>query len=181
MIEERERPCIHVSLLPGTDEALYRWVQIGAEEEGVPCRLVTGAAADLIALAYEAATSSRFSIGVGVSPDMVALHEMHMPPEKPVLSWKFSGQPDDFCRMMGTNAARMVVRKPFRFADEVGPEVRKRPSHPSWNEEYQPINREATAAPPAIFDDPAQIAAIVALVIKKLQELEQRGMQIDTD
>lgn len=169
MTQEQERPCIHVSLLPGTDEALYRWVQIGAEEEGVPCRQVAGAATDVIALAYEAAQSSRFHIGVGVSPDMVALHEMHMPPEKPVLSWKFSGRPDDFCRMMGTNAARMVVRKPLRFADEVEPVVAKRPFHPSWNEDYQPIGKEV-AASPATADDPAQIAAIVALVIKKLEE-----------
>lgn len=170
MIEERERPCIHVSLLPGTDEALYRWVQIGAEEEGVPCRLVTGAATDLIALAYEAAQSSRFSIGVGVSAEMVALHEMHMPPEKPVLSWKFSGRPDHFCRMMGMNAARMVVRKPFRFADESESQVAKRPSHPSWSEGYQPLEEKETTPPPTTLDDLAQISAIVALVIKKLQE-----------
>ena len=35
---EQDRPAIHVALLPGTDLALYRWVQIGAEEEGVACR-----------------------------------------------------------------------------------------------------------------------------------------------
>jgi hypothetical protein len=170
MTQEQERPCIHVSLLPGTDDALYRWVQIGAEEEGVPCRLVTGAATDLIALAYEAAQSSRFHIGVGVSPEMVALHEMHMPPEKPVMALKFSGQPDYFCRMMGANAARMVVRKPFRFADESGPLPTKQQPHPSWAEGYKAVEKGETASSATTFDDPAQIAAIVALVIKKVQE-----------
>ncbi len=108
----QERPCIHVAFL-GDDDSLYRWVQIGAEEEGVPCKLVEEQADDLVALAYAASKSSRFNIGLGVSDSEVVLHEMHMPPEKPVLSFKFSGKADYFCRLMGANAARMIIRKPL--------------------------------------------------------------------
>lgn len=170
MIEERERPFIHVSLLPGTDNALYHWVQIGAEEEGLPCRLVTGAAADLVTLAYEAAQSSRLHIGVAISTEQVVLHERHMPAHKPVLSWTFSGEPSYFCRLMGTNAARMVVRKPFRFTDEAEPQLSKGRPHPSWREGYQPEVEETAVSPTATSGDLALIAAIVVRVIQKLQE-----------
>lgn len=164
---ENERPCIHVALLEGSDAPLYRWVEIGAEEEGVPCRLIDLAEKDMVALAYAAALSSRFGIGVGVSHQMVVLHERHMSPTMPVMSLQFSGQGDYFCRLMGTNAARMVIRKPFRFAeDEV--EQRQNPvkPHPSWTQpaEERPL--------PALAEDPALIAKIVLRVIQKLQERE---------
>lgn len=166
-MHENERPCIHVTLLPGTDDALYRWVQIGAEEEGVPCRLVAATDDDLVVLAYAAAQSSRFSIGVGVSDEMVVLHERHMPPAVPVMSLKFSGQGDYFCRLMGTNAARMVVRKPFRFAeDEAGQGQNPVKPHPSWS---QPAEERPLPTAP---NDPALIAKIVSLVMQKLQERE---------
>ena len=165
----QERPCIHVTLFPGTDPSLYQWVQIGAEEEGVPCRLVQEEAPDLIALAYAAAQSSRFNIGVGVADSEVVLHEIHMPPEQPVLVFKFTGQADYFCRLMGSNAARMIVRKPFRFDDEPAP--------------FENGNNEQVVAPQAIpmadkleetapgpITDPVLIAKIVAVIIRKLEE-----------
>ena len=167
---EQDRPAIHVALLPGTDLALYRWVQIGAEEEGVPCRLVTETAYDLVTMAYEAARSSRFNIGVAVSPEVVVLHERHMPVGKPVMSLKVSGPADYFCRVMGANAARMVIRKPFRFADEE-PSPRSQPARgtlpqPQAYAAAQP--RPAVAGAP--IDDPAQVAALVALIVQKLNE-----------
>ena len=78
-MEAMERPCIHVSLLADTDPSLYRWVEIGAEEEGVPTRQVSCETGDLVSLAYQAAQSSRLNIGVGISAQAVALHERHMP------------------------------------------------------------------------------------------------------
>lgn len=170
--KEQERPSIHVALLPGTDPSLYRWVQIGAEEEGVPCRLVTETAYDLVTMAYEAACSSRFNIGVAVSPEAVVLHERHMPVEKPVMSLKFSGTADYFCRVMGANAARMVIRKPFRFADEE-PAPHSKPQ-PARSTLPQPQAYAAAQPRPAFagapIDDPAQVAALVALIVQKLNE-----------
>jgi hypothetical protein len=169
---EQDRPAIHVALLPGTDPALYRWIQIGAEEEGVPCRLVTETAYDLVTMAYEAARSSRFNIGVAVSAEAVVLHERHMPVEKPVMSLRFTGQADYFCRVMGANAARMVVRKPFRFADEAtAPQSKAKTTR---NTLPQPQTYVA-AHPQAAFagapvDDPVKVAALVALIVQKLNE-----------
>ena len=170
--KEQERPSIHVALLPGTDPALYRWVQIGAEEEGVPCRLVTETAYDLVTMAYEAAHSSRFNIGVAVAAEAVVLHERHMPVEKPVMSLKFTGTADYFCRVMGANAARMVIRKPFRFTDEEpAPQSKPKSARSSL-----PQPQAYTAAHPQLalagapMDDPVQVAALVALIVQKLNE-----------
>lgn len=164
----QERPCIHVSLWPGTEAALYRWVQIGAEEEGVPCQLVEEEGTDLVALAYAAAQSSRFNIGVAVDEAQVVLHEMHMPPEQPVLVFNSSDQPNCFCRLMGSNAARMIVRKPFRFEDEPAP-------FDNGDEEKSVVTEAASEAVPEsptadLAPDPAEIAHLVALVVRKLQE-----------
>jgi hypothetical protein len=164
-----ERPCIHVSLLSSTDESLYRWVHIGAEEEGVPCRQVEGQAGDLTALAYEAARSSRFHIGVALSAETAVLHEMHMPPEQPVLSQPLAQKPNFICRLMGANAARMVVRKPFRFADEedAPPPRQTEPeaaAETAVNPPAPPANK------PVSTDDLARLTTIVALVVQKLEE-----------
>jgi len=170
--KEQERPSIHVVLLPGTDPSLYRWVQIGAEEEGVPCRLVSETAYDLVTMAYEAARSSRFNIGVAVSPEAVVLHERHMPVEKPVMSLKFTGQADYFCRVMGANAARMVIRKPFRFADEQ-PAPATKPKAPvtlPQPQVYAAAQPQPAYAGGAPVDDPAQVATLVALIVQKLNE-----------
>lgn len=114
----RERPCIHVCLTGGADPALYRWVEIGAEEEGVPCRQVQLSADGPVATAYATAQSSRFDIGVAVTPERVILHEAHMPPEQPVLTFSIKESGPHICRLMGSNAARLVIRLPFRFDDE---------------------------------------------------------------
>lgn len=185
-VQEQERPCIHVSLLPGTDASLYRWVHIGAEEEGVPCRQVEGQADELTALAYEAARSSRFHIGVALSAETAVLHEMHMPPEQPVMSEPLAERPYFISRLMGANAARMVIRKPFRFADEEAEQLPQKqppaaPIQPAA--ENKPKKERETAvnpSPPSTTnsatnkpvstDDLTQLTTIVALVVQKLEE-----------
>lgn len=174
---EQERPSIHVTILQGADPALYRWVQIGAEEEGVPCRLVDSEGDDLAARAYEAAQSSRFGVGVSVSHDAAVLHERHMPLQQPVMALPLTGRPDYFCRMAGANAARMIVRRPLRFSDDEErlPQPRGK-VHPSWRPggktHSQPAAVEPAAASPDV--DLTFIARVAALVILKLQE---RGVQ----
>ena len=167
---EQQRPCIHVSLFPGTDDSLYRWVQIGSEEEGVPCRQASEEADDLVALAFAAAQSSRFNIGVGVSDTAVVMHETHMPPQEPVLAFEFSDQADYFCRLMGSNAARMIIRKPFRFADEPAPLDNGEDAPDEVAEEAAPSAPQAAAEAPELAVDAAQIAEIVAMIVQKLQE-----------
>ncbi|NJN94411.1 MAG: hypothetical protein HC875_10120 [Anaerolineales bacterium] len=131
----QERPCIHVCLIGGADEALYRWVEVGAEEEGVPTRKVPPAATDLIAAAYAAAQSSRFDIGLSLDPQRIVLHETHMPLLQPVLAFDLGLNAQRIARLMGSNAARLVVRLPLRFKVEdevpVRPPEQGKPARPA--------------------------------------------------
>lgn len=150
---ERERPCIHVCLVGGADEDLYRWVEIGAEEEGVPTRQVAAQAVEPTAAAFEAAQSSRFDVGVSVAPGRVTLHERHMPASQPVLVFDDGADFRSLCRLMGSNAARMVIRLPFAF--EPNPSGQLEP------ERFQPGDNGI---------DAATIARIVVRILK------ERGM-----
>lgn len=132
--------------------------------------MVEEAADDLVSLAFAAAQSSRFNIGVGVSDTAVVLHETHMPPRQPVLTFKFSDQADYSCRLMGSNAARMIIRKPFRLDDEPAP---------FFASDVTLIETTRAVAPPTPVMateegsetvDPQQIAKIVTMVIQKLRE-----------
>ncbi len=134
-----ERPAIHVAVLPDADPIAFRWVAIGAEEEGVPCREVLpprgealarpapgepgsaayGSAAsggdDPLAAAYAAAQGSRLGVGIAVGNGRVYLHEAHMPAEHPVWQIPLGGDLRRACRLAGCNAGRLVKRMPLRF------------------------------------------------------------------
>ena len=169
MLQGMQRPCIHVSLLSGTDASLYRWVDNGAEEEGVPTRQVPGEASDLVSLAYQAAQSSRFNIGVGISNQAVVLHEQHMPAGQPVLVFQFSENASYLCRLMGANAARMVVHRPLHIdINFPPPSVHSQPTPLLPN---QATHKDLPVAELEI--DPVQLAKLIAVVVRKLQ---QRGM-----
>lgn len=154
-----EQPAIHVALASGVDDRHFRFVAIGAEEDGVPCRQVTVAGSDAAALAYEAATSSRFGVGVGVSASAVAVHELHMPAHQPVIT--FDAGPDflPYCRLAGSNAARLIIRLPFRFELEPEPPAAK----PRRTRAAEP--KKANSEP-----DPALVQAIAKIVARIIKE-----------
>ena len=160
-----DRPCIHVSLLPNADPTLYRWIEIGAEEEGVPTRQTFGEAEDVVALAYQAAQSSRFQIGVAISDQVVILHEQHMPAGQPVLRFRFENNAPYLCRVMGANAARMVVHRPLHVDPDFPPASVK--SVASKPVEQLPAG-ERFASNTEV--DPVYLARIIAMVVRKLQE-----------
>ena len=118
-----DRPAIHVSLASEVDESFYKWISVGAEEEGIPCRMErageTDDEADAAALAYAAAQSSRLGVGVSVASGQAAVHERHMPAAQPVVVTEV--EEDDarhVCRSAGSNAARLVIGKPLRLDKE---------------------------------------------------------------
>jgi hypothetical protein len=113
--ENSDRPAIHVSLAAGLDSVLFDWVAIGAEEEGVPCRQVPAQHSSPVTIAYDAAISSRFGVGVGIADRTIVVHELHMPPEQPVLIFEDVDSVPGFCRLAGSNAARLIIRMPFSF------------------------------------------------------------------
>jgi len=120
--ETPDRPAIHVSLTPEADESLYKWISIGAEEEGIPCRLEpadeTDGDTDAATLAHAAAQDSRLDVGVGLASGQVAVHERHMPAERPVIiSEVEEDHARQVCRSAGANAARLVIGTPLRLDD----------------------------------------------------------------
>lgn len=119
-----DRPAIHVTLAREVDESLYKWISVGAEEEGVPCRLMPADdiddeiddETDVAALAHAAARSSRLDVGVGVASGQVAVHERHMPVERPVVATEVEeDHAVHTCRTAGSNAARLVIGMPLRL------------------------------------------------------------------
>lgn len=120
--ETSDRPAIHVSLAPGADESFYKWIAVGAEEEGIPCRLdpadETDDETDVASLAHAAAQNSRLDVGVGIASGQVAVHERHMPVERPVIiSEVEEDHARQVCRSAGANAARLVIGTPLRLDD----------------------------------------------------------------
>jgi hypothetical protein len=121
--ETPDRPAIHVSLASEADESLYKWIAVGAEEEGIPCRLEsadeTGDETDVATLAHAAAQNSRLDVGIGLSSGQVVVHERHMPAERPVIVGEVEeDHASQVCRSAGANAARLVIGTPLRLDDE---------------------------------------------------------------
>ena len=119
-----DRPAIHVTLAGEVDESLYKWISVGAEEEGIPCRLVPADEVDdeiddetdAAALAHAAARSSRLDVGVGVASGQIAVQERHMPVERPVVATEVEeDHAVHTCRTAGSNAARLVIGMPLRL------------------------------------------------------------------
>ena len=165
---EQDRPCIHVCLLGGVEDDLYRWVEVGAEEEGVPTRKVAVEANESLPAAYEAAQGSRFEIGVSVAPGRVTLHERHMPTAQPVLSFDTGTDPRPVCRLMGSNAARMVVHLPFRFGGE--DEVPASMAKPHRRSAVQGPTQSAEAAEPFIGLSDSDVKTVAQVIARILRE-----------
>lgn len=164
----RERPAIHVCQVAAAPADLDRWVEIGAEEEGIPTRSVTLAQTDVVAAAYAAAQSSRIDVGVGVGVDRVVLHESHMPPHQPVLTFDLGADPRRVCRRIGSNAARLVARLPLRLEDEPDEQPVSEVFRHRIGKEKIPTGKATLSALGTTDDDSARrIAEIVAAIVKK--------------
>ena len=175
--DSEDRPAIHIGLAAGLDENYFNWVAIGAEEEGVPCRRVAAQSSNPVAIAYEAAMSSRFGVGVGVTGNAVVIHELHMPPEQPVIRFESTANFLKYCRLAGGNAARLIIRLPFRFDLESTPTpIKQKTKHtpqPVVRQETQD-NASAETSPAIPADlDLAMIKAIAKVVARIVKE---RGM-----
>ena len=118
--EAGARPAIHVVRASGVDDACTGRVAIGAEELGIPTRVLIGEDTDAVALAHHGARTSRLGVGVGLAGDRIAIHERHMPAEQAVIVCDVSNDPmgqRPGHRRAGENAARLVVGRPLRLDD----------------------------------------------------------------
>ncbi len=164
----KERPAIHVAAASRADGSAFQYVEVGAEEEGVPCRQVEGHGDAAVALAYAAAQSSRFGVGVGIGTHEVAIHEVHMPADRPVLRFTFGGEYRPACRLAGSNAARLVIRLPLRLVDSIVETTPGMPAEPM----VQPAARTAEHDNPGDTLSPAEIRDTVRALVRVLR---QRG------
>ncbi len=155
-----ECPTVYVSLAADTDPRAYQWVEIGAEEEGVPCRLVDSTHGDAVNLAYAAAQGSRLGVGVGIAAGRAALHEAHMPPPQPVFAIDLGSSSMLACRLVGSNAGRMVKHMPLRLTLEI-PEI--------------PDPAESRPAEPIVEAQISLDAKVLAEMVARV--LRQRGMK----
>ncbi|MCK9902194.1 hypothetical protein CC117_24915 [Parafrankia colletiae] len=121
----RGRPTIVVRYdLDQSDPRLVREIHAGMEEEGVPFRTEPAHGdhshgdhrgnndhgGEAAALAYAAAQASALDVGVGVDAHgTVCVHHAKLPPAAPVLTG-----PASAARVLGHNAARIVVGLPLR-------------------------------------------------------------------
>ncbi|GAA4203352.1 hypothetical protein GCM10022252_60880 [Streptosporangium oxazolinicum] len=116
---ERDRPAVVVFRHPdrGNRHPL-REIAAGLEEEGVPYRVEDGPAADTRdmadrdarELAFAAALESTLDVGVGLdAAGNICVHHAKLPPDAPAVA----GTASD-ARVMGHNAARLVVGVPFK-------------------------------------------------------------------
>jgi hypothetical protein len=104
-------------------------------------------------------------VGVSIAPGRVTLHERHMPAGQPVLAFEAPSQFQLWCRLMGSNAARMVVRLPLRFTiEEPTPEP---PAKPAARASAAHV---AASRPDEAATSDVDVAAIARIVVRILKE-----------
>ena len=118
MLPDQIKPCISIYVYnhPGSAQKV-REVQAVMEEEGIPCLLVESHETDVIALAHQAARTSKLGVGVGIGPEGLSIQYDKLPAKEPLFLLPTSGMPKDW-RRFGYNAARLVKGIPFKHESE---------------------------------------------------------------
>lgn len=92
----------------------------GIEEEGIPFEIKNIEEESAIVLGYEAAKNSRLDVGIGIGSDRsVVLHYVKLKEDSPLFEVNIKSS--DIClRALGSNAARLVKRMPFKRLEDRG-------------------------------------------------------------
>ena len=90
-------------------------VLLGIEEEGIPYEVEAVHCSDVLELAHEASINSRLGVGVGISKEGVVLQYEKLDKAAPLFKIKF--YQIDLFRKIGSNAARLVKKMPFKSLD----------------------------------------------------------------
>lgn len=101
--------CDHLSLVD------FFPVLLGIEEEGIPYDIQEVHCEDVLELAHNASLDSRLGVGVGISKEGIVLQYEKLDKAAPLFRIKLS-QVDKF-RIIGSNAARLVKKMPFKNLD----------------------------------------------------------------
>jgi hypothetical protein len=90
-------------------------VLLGIEEEGIPYDFQPKDTSDVLELASEASKSSRVGVGIGISKEGIVLQYEKLEKEAPLFRIKI--YQTDLYRKIGSNAARLVKKMPFKSLD----------------------------------------------------------------
>jgi len=137
------------------DPSLFYSLLNGIEEEGIPYFTKEKQETSALASGYQAALDSNLGVGIGIGGDgHIILHHTKLIKEHPLFTTDLSEWEKQ--RVIGANAARLVKGIPFKSFAMIEEQERK----DSIATEEEPITKE-------------EIAAIVAIVLKRLKEFKR--------
>ncbi|MGL4607701.1 MAG: glycerol dehydratase reactivase beta/small subunit family protein [Eubacteriaceae bacterium] len=111
------KPEIKVFCKKGTasDEVITHIIN-GIEEEGLPYTVDLSEEVDSVELAFRGAEASHLGVGIGVTDKEVVLHFIKLKEDQPL--FKIPAHSDEAAlRAIGSNAARLIKRMPFKNLD----------------------------------------------------------------
>jgi hypothetical protein len=110
-----EKPAINIAADDDVDRKVIAYVLEGIEEEGIPASIEFDPAggSGAVGMAFRAASGSRLGVGIGLTMNEAAVHYEKLSEEKPLVLKSLPSKADDL-RTMGSNAARLVKRMPFK-------------------------------------------------------------------
>lgn len=113
----KEKPAINVCIDPKFEStAILNNVLFGVEEEGIPAKVISESkyqGKTTNDLSYEASNSSNLGVGIGIAYDGVTVHFEKMQHGDVLFSVVIDADIQKL-RDIGSNAARMVKRMPFK-------------------------------------------------------------------
>lgn len=108
-----ERPAIVLHVHDDVPQGNLVPVLLGIEEEGVPVQVRRLSELNPLVLARAASAASRLGVGIGASLDYVVVTLDKLDESRPYLAG-FLGRDVAADRVVGSNAARIVKRRPLR-------------------------------------------------------------------
>lgn len=114
MEKNQVKPTIIVYVNPNTMNDNFNDVLWGIEEEGIPYLVIKDTEEQSEALAYAAANQSVLGVGIGVDNDNITLHYNKLQLTSPLFSISCESSPLAK-RELGSNAARLVKKTPFKI------------------------------------------------------------------
>lgn len=120
-LELNLQPAILISLSGKHHQEALSEVMFGIEEEGIPYRLEEIKKEDVLNAAYDAARRSDLSVGLSCDQESIVVHFRNLPMEYPLFSLsRYHLKDKQILRSLGSNAARLVKRTPFKDLTEIG-------------------------------------------------------------
>lgn len=110
---QMNRPSINVYYFNKIDEDDFEVLLNGIEEEGIPYEVKPRESNDVLRLSHEACIDSSLGVGLGISSGNIALQFEKLDISSPLFNIERKSK-KDIVRALGSNAARLVKRMPFK-------------------------------------------------------------------